>query len=587
MGYIAPNSTIILYDNVPLDNSYRNTLYFANETTQQSYFQANANAHQVAILNSQMYQRVKYDVCRVEANYSTIYSVNYMAFKNTSFENKWFYAFVNKVVYVNDRVAELHYEIDAMQTYLFDVELKPCLVEREHIPAADDVVGANVLPEAIPIGEYRMNGVQKLIELSANNLHYYIIVGVVDDKNTDMGGILSGKTVNTDGVFKAVMPLSDGKMLDGVYTGLKYYAFEGNNQGASDLTSFINTHIKTVDNIYMIYMAPALIVPQPGSDHSIAPGAGSIPVRNINCPSVASVENLDFDGYYPINRKLYTYPYNYCGLTNGSGESLVTRYEWFPNFTPSFDATATFVHPVTLTFRPGNGYKGIENPSPDVDINDMCESITLTGFPLCSWSYDTYARWAATRVPQIIRSGIVSVVEGASRAGTMVASAGLAAGALGTADAAVGGMENIAKLNFGTNLLSKAANIYEEKYTASIAQDPIKGSTANGNADFASGKFGIWRYRGHIHGDTCKMIDHYFSMFGYKTNLIKIPNRTGRPIWNYVKTVNCVVEKKLAGVVQSSDITQIEGIYDSGITWWHDPTQVNNYSEANMAANHA
>src|SRR5699024_3355394 len=34
-------------------------------------------------------------------------------------------------------------------------------------------------------------------------------------------------------------------------------------------------------------------------------------------------------------------------------------------------------------------------------------------------------------------------------------------------------------------------------------------------------------------------IDEFFSMYGYKVNLVKKPNITGRQNWNYVKTIGC------------------------------------------------
>ena len=89
-----------------------------------------------------------------------------------------------------------------------------------------------------------------------------------------------------------------------------------------------------------------------------------------------------------------------------------------------------------------------------------------------------------------------------------------------------------------------------------------------------------------------KMIDEYFSMFGYATNRVGKPNITSRPYWNYVKTSNC----HITGKVDSSggQITYTRGmdaetkekicsIYDEGITFWHyrQDMDVGNYSKDN------
>lgn len=579
MAYIAPNSTIKLFSGVPLDNSYRNTLYFANETQQLQYF-ATSGAGLVATLNSQMYQRVSQGVCKVEVPFGTAYAVNYMAFKNTDFENKWFYAFVNDVKYINNGVCEIDYELDVMQTFMFDVDLQPCLVEREHINKASDTIGANILPEQFDVGEYKISGLDALMGGLSGASTCWIILGMVSDKLSDY--VAQQKTIYDVGIYDATVPEAEAGFHDGVYSGLKYYAFDGSPTGAAELTAFINSHIKTVDNIYALYMAPKALLPTvPGT----AVSANGYEIDDLEftdmMPSAAPAVSAypDFDGYTPANNKLYTYPYNFCGITNGQGNGLILRYEFFEDHTPRFIGTGTFVDPVTITVRPYR-YKGAGSSFPD-----MGESITITGFPQCSWSYDTYSRWVAAQLPQekraMARNLITSGVGLAAAGAAMVATGGLA----GIAGAAVGGAAIMKGANLGTNLLNKTASLYEKRYEASIAQDPLKGNSASGNSDFAAGLMNFYRYRGHISGEVAKEIDQYFSVFGYQTNEVKVPNRTGRSIWNYVKTANCTLTKRASGKITAADISQMEGIYDNGITFWHQPDQVGNYSDANMRAN--
>ena len=592
MAYIAPNSTIKLFSGVPLDNSYRNTLYFADEAAQLSYF-ASAGAGLVATLNNQMYQRVSQGVCKVQLAFGTAYTVNYMAFKNTDFENKWFYAFVNDVKYINNNVCEIDYELDVMQTFLFDVDVLPCLVEREH--ANVDTIGANILPEQFDVGEYKLGDMRELIGGLSN---CWIILGMTDDKSSKYA--LDQESITDVGIYDATVPEAYAGFHDGVYSGLKYYAFDGTPTGAAELTAFINAKIKTVDNIYSLYMAPKCLFPNYGEG---APGqiivdqdAGTISDAYVLDPNQASDE-LDavapavdavegtydyklFDYYLPMNKKLYTYPYNFYGVTNGQGSGLVLRFEWFTNFTPKFYCTSTFVSPVTIVMRP-HGYKNIIMGN----YPDMNESLTLTNYPQCSWSYDTYSRWLAAQLPQekraMERNMITSGIGLAAAGAAMIATGGMA----GIAAGAVAGAAIMKGANLGTNLLNKTASLYEKRYEASIAQDPLKGNTANGNADFGAGLIGFYGYRGHISGEVAKEIDEYFSIFGYQTNQVKVPNRTGRAIYNYVKTANCTLAKKAAGKVTAADIAQMEAIYDNGITFWHDPSQVGNYTSSNMRTN--
>lgn len=597
MAYIAPNSTIKLYDNVPLDNSYRNTLYFPSSTDQLAYFHggtAVGSAHAVATLEAQYYQRVSDGICRVEVPYGQAYAVSYMAFKNTSFENKWFYAFVTDVRYVNNQVVEISYEIDVMQSYFFDVEIKPCLVEREMIAKSADTVGANILPEHFELGEYvHTNEHQMFPQLSS----CWIIIGITDDKSADTSIF---NTVNNSGVFNARLPrpvtlgsTPIGSMYDRVYSGLTLYAFDASSAGAAEAAQFIDDHIKTVDNIHIMYMAPKAITP------TVDSGTHLIGSLEQSTPLTAGEPAIDpatdtIGGYHPVNAKLFTYPYNYIEVSNGSGESLALRYEYF-NDHPRFDVASTFMNPVTLTLRPA-AYKGTA-PATQMTTDQplYTESISLSNYPLCSWTYDAYKRWSATRTPQIMRAGIVDAASAIpSLAGLSIDRQRNAQGQLGHMwfDYATGVMAGNRKqlqrmnaVNAGTNLISKAASIYEERYEASLAVDPVKGSTSNANADFSLGNLNFWVMRTHISEEVAQMVDEYFSVFGYKTNRVKVPNMNNRNIWNYVKTVNALIEKRSDGKVNASDISQMESIFDNGITFWHSAAEVGNYSRTNMINN--
>ena len=80
--------------------------------------------------------------------------------------------------------------------------------------------------------------------------------------------------------------------------------------------------------------------------------------------------------------------------------------------------------------------------------------------------------------------------------------------------------------------------------------------------------------------DTSKCIDDYFSMYGYKTNRVKIPNITGRPNWNYVQTAGF----NATGLVPATDMVKIKQMFNKGVTFWHSGVNVGNYALANAGA---
>ena len=150
--YIEPNSTIYLLKNVPLDNTYTDTLWFENANAQWTHFKTRVDTEGGLIFRANTYQRVDRGICRLQVNADDIYNYNYMMFQNTNYGNKWFYAFINSVDYVNNAVAQINYEIDEMQTWAFDYQLGQCYVEREH--SATDVAGDNLQPEPVELGQY-------------------------------------------------------------------------------------------------------------------------------------------------------------------------------------------------------------------------------------------------------------------------------------------------------------------------------------------------------------------------------------------------------------------------------------------------
>ena len=66
-------------------------------------------------------------------------------------------------------------------------------------------------------------------------------------------------------------------------------------------------------------------------------------------------------------------------------------------------------------------------------------------------------------------------------------------------------------------------------------------------------------------------------MYGYKVNMVKVPNITGRANWNYVKTINCDVE----GNIPVTDLEVIRAMFNRGVTLWHNATNFLNYAASN------
>lgn len=85
-------------------------------------------------------------------------------------------------------------------------------------------------------------------------------------------------------------------------------------------------------------------------------------------------------------------------------------------------------------------------------------------------------------------------------------------------------------------------------------------------------------YQFSIKREYAEIIDNFFSKFGYKTLQTKIPNITGRTNWNYVKTIEAMVD---SASVPEKYLNEYKQMLNNGITFWHNPATFLDYSQTN------
>ena len=102
--YIEPNSQVQFFSDIGISQNYDTALYFSSTNEKDAYFN---NLDKIASFSKVSYSRSNKGVIRLEANILALYDAGYMRFKNTSFENKWFYAFVDSVEYINNTTVEI------------------------------------------------------------------------------------------------------------------------------------------------------------------------------------------------------------------------------------------------------------------------------------------------------------------------------------------------------------------------------------------------------------------------------------------------------------------------------------------------
>lgn len=495
--YVAPNTNVRILKNVPLDNTYRNTLYFANASNQAGYLSGKTKYS----LAAQSYQAPWGKPLRVEINAENLYDCNYLMFQNSSFGTKWFYAFITEVRYINNVTSEIEFELDVMQTWYFDYNINPSFVEREH--TVTDTIGSNLVPDDLELGDY-------VYDTSYSSGHMNDFVTVV------------AATVNRDG--ESGTPLGG---YGGIYSGCWLHVFDTFNAVAVFIDKL--TRDNKSDAIISIFMMP--------SDFT----------TDMNAPAKHYVLEFDkqtgtIDGYTPKNNKLFTYPYCFLYVSNLMGNSAHYKYEYFQSYNCRFDMAMDMSPNPSALITP-LGYKTVGS--------NYNESMALNGFPQCAYAIDAYKAWLAQN-----SSAMAVDMLGSAMVAGVSAATGNPIGLVAAAGSAA-------------NVASTMARV-----SAIQTQPPQSRGSQSNTTQVALSIKDFWFYNYHIRAEFAKIIDDYWTVYGYPIHQVKVPERASRPHWNYVKTRNV----SITGSVPADDLAHIRSVYDNGTTFWKNGDNVGNYN---------
>lgn len=194
------------------------------------------------------------------------------------------------------------------------------------------------------------------------------------------------------------------------------------------------------------------------------------------------------------------------------------------------------------------------------------ESIALESYPTCSWNNDAWSQFVA-------QQGVPLALSTLSNVGGTMANIAMA-NMFSNQNMTSNQIDRKNELAFGSGVLSGICNNLSRIYTASITTDTCRGTFNNGGVNIANNKQQFYKSRVHVTKDYCESIDNFFSVFGYATNKVKLPNIGSRPHWNYIKTTNCAI----VGEAPSEDIKQMCNIFNNGITFWKNGDEVGNYN---------
>lgn len=571
MPYIPPNSDVVLCRGVPIESDYKYTLYFDSIAAQNNYFFSKAfkQFHNVS------YQRERRNYITLEIPATQVYACNYLLFKNTSYGEKWFFAFVDSVEYVNDNVTDIHYELDMMQTWMFEYTLMQCLVEREH--SVTDKIFENTRPENIGYGEL-MCGVSQNLLSSHGLLGEYACV--ITSKPYSTGGDAPIK------LYSQFCPV---------------YGYIGR---AEDMNVLVQDFVRSgqQDAVLSVTVANALMAQGADKTHFDMPKI--VPKEDFKfvCYGVTSgiyegeeqFKDRLPNGYKPRNKKLFGYPYNQLWISNNQGTVNEYRYEDFKIDKDGFfhmEVAASGISSPECVLYPLD-YRGV--------AKYYDHALVLTGYPTVPWIGDTYKAYMAMNRNQIENAvftqganGLINTVSAflggamsvnnaadmlqaakadASNAGKTVSQTtktGLRQQATGGIFSAIG--------TAGTSIVDFMTTVWQvEAKLQDVSNIPpnVGGLSGAGSVTNALARFDYSTYYMCVKPEYAEIVDKFFDMFGYNTCTVKVPNTHSRPHWNYVKTIGCEIQ----GFLPQEAANIIKAVYDKGVTFWKNGDEVGNYT---------
>lgn len=547
---ITPNSTVQLYRGMQLPRDMSHTWSYADIGEQEYQFtERYPPAYTYTNLSyvrqgAAAYQVTAPDTIRVNTppgadTADVLSTINYLRFKNTNYLDKWFYAFVDIVTYVNDNCADIHFTIDPLQTYYFDYEYLPCYMERCHQNSKQ----SNYVPEDITavrqLVNYEIIGAENVA--LADGTYVSDMQYIISAYQTNVGGAeySAGSVINgayyTPLIYR-VINISDFKSIENICEGMhatldlwsKNINIVGINaiprEWGINVFSPQFTHIENAGTI------------RETKWYSVPTDLGSITTSI----KVSDLTKLSFNPnkgpnlpYIPVNSKLNNFPFSLFRLKILGGDEVA----YYPEFIsrdseePQIDVTLVFF-PALMLLVSNNPYL-LNKYNPQQVVANTLEQIP--------WAADSHAEWYK-------QNNIINIGKG-------LQSAILNAAGIPAVGGIMAGFENI------------QSYLTPDKYMAN-----------NVNFDIAKNGVGIMWYLETVSAYDAKRIDDYFTRYGYAQKAIMLPDRRVRPKWNYIKTNNCVI-KPIGDGIPADMIDQIVRVHNNGITFWDSTMDISDYSK--------
>lgn len=482
-------------------------------------------------------------VFRCQLDYVTTLNFNYMYFSQNG---RRFYCFVRDIEWIqNTKMCVVHFEIDYFTTFQRDIDFKKCLVVREHV--TNDSFGAHTVDEGFNVSEYITHDYD-LIDYT----NFYVGIALSDTSFiSDDNGYGNYPPVirktPTGYINATILTSSDAETAEIIYEIVR--------MGKTD--SIIGVYLQPRANVTT---EPLFISTQSGEKfiNGISRNIGTVEhdTRTVNRPS--SFGNDYVGTYTPKNKKCFCYPFNYCEVTNQKGNSTSLKFELSNNHNAITLKTYCPIGYNTNSYTYPDHYNGVNK--------NLSVAVCGDTNPLIPYNTDSYAQyWGANY--NSISNNFRNMKNDVTIAGV---NGLLSAVGSSTSGGAISTLPSTA-LNL-YNSYNQALN-YEATLKDVENRPDITHDNFTGDAPLLELEFGFKVKVLQARPEYIEQIDNYFSMYGYKINLCKVPNLKARSIFTYIQTNGC----NIVGSCPQIAIDTIKKAFDNGVTVWRGLGNMYNY----------
>lgn len=538
-----------LYKYFPITD-YSNQVYYSSKTSRDTAFSSKVD---LVLDKLAMCDMTKREI-RVEMDY---YEGNQYNYGRLHTGDKIYYIFIDWVEWNNNNtIVTLHYSYDYWQTYCYRVNLKKCLVEREHV--ANDTMFKYLVDENLPISTYKRIAKK---EFSIDDFTLVLSLG-------DSSIIMEDGGVGIERI-DCVTKLNSVEYSNTLLTG-----------SLSSITSAINWYIDDgkIDSIVGVYLIPnigistspcVLITADEKKHDGIGRLSGFKFITKVDSASDSfsiSIPTI-IDGYTPKNNKCYNSPYIICQLSNMNGNTVQIPLELNGG-----SVTCKCYFPVSQGSTPvcyPTNFNGLSK-----NLEYAVSGLSTVQVP---WNSNSFASYMAqnqnsitNNYKEIERNREYQHISNAVNTAVGVGGAIATGDVLSGVSSVVGGVSNALGTEFST-YNSKA------RLDSALADTKSKGDLVhgvfNGTAPYLTKSYGFTLSLLAVNSQNMEMIDNYFTMYGYKVNDIKKPSLTSKKGFNYIKTAGC----NLTASAPLEAVNVIKAMFNNGVTLWHDLSNVFDY----------